>query len=47
MKHLDEKYHELKPLDYLTDEVVIAQAWEKTLVGLDLVALELRYKEKI
>lgn len=31
MKLINEKYRPLKPaLDYLTDEVVIAQAWKKT-----------------
>lgn len=31
MKIINKKYHALKPnLDYLTDEIIIAQAWKKT-----------------
>lgn len=31
MRLIDEKYRKLKPsIEYLTDEVVIAQAWKKT-----------------
>ena len=31
MKQITEKYRALKPtIDYLSDEVVIAQAWKKT-----------------
>ncbi|MCK8102396.1 hypothetical protein [Pseudoalteromonas sp. 2CM36K] len=45
MKLINEKYRALKPsLGYLTDEVVIAQSWKTTLVGLDFVALKLSYK---
>tara|TARA_B100000745_G_scaffold155248_1_gene101698 strand:- start:706 stop:909 length:204 start_codon:yes stop_codon:yes gene_type:complete len=60
MKLINEKYRALKPsLDYLTDEVVIAQAWKKTqgyirsfnwyadTLALDISALTIEENSKI